>query len=97
MNENGRDDARNVDTASYSVPEMDCASCADKVETSVEKLDGIETVDPQVTSGRLSVTYDPSSTSAAEIEERVEKAGYSVESSDEQTVTFSVPEMDCAS
>ncbi|QCC52712.1 heavy metal translocating P-type ATPase [Halapricum salinum] len=97
MNENGRDDTRTVDTASYSVPEMDCASCAGKVETSVEKLDGIETVDPQVTSGRLSVTYDPGSTSAAEIEERVEKAGYSVGKADEQTVTFSVPEMDCAS
>ena len=97
MSENGRDDTRTVDTASYSVPEMDCASCAGKVETSVEKLDGIETVDPQVTSGRLSVTYDSGSTSAAEIEERVEKAGYSVGKADEQTVTFSVPEMDCAS
>ena len=85
------------ESASYSVPEMDCASCAGKVETSVEKLDGIETVDPQVTSGRLTVSYDPNSTSEGEIAERVEKAGYSVGSADEQTVAFSVPEMDCAS
>jgi len=90
------EDRRQLENVSYDVPEMDCASCAGKVETSVEKLDGIETVDPQVTSGRLSVTYDPDSTSPGEIAERVERAGYSI-ASDERTATFSVPEMDCAS
>jgi len=90
------EDDRELESVSYGVPEMDCASCAGKVETSVEKLDGIEAVDPQVTSGQLSVTYHTDSTSAEDIAERVEKAGYSI-ASDEQTATFSVPEMDCAS
>ncbi|MFC5970132.1 heavy metal translocating P-type ATPase [Halomarina salina] len=81
-----------------SVPEMDCASCATKVESSVRRLDGIESVDPQVTSGRLLVGYDESQTDADAIGERVEKAGYGVAStSGPRTEQFGVPDMDCAS
>ncbi|WP_255198747.1 heavy metal translocating P-type ATPase [Halorarius litoreus] len=79
-----------------SVPEMDCASCAGKVETSVAKLPGVLTVDPQPTTGVLTVTYDPDVTDRAAIAERVEAAGYEV-LDDLTTLTLSVPEMDCAS
>ncbi|MDS0478373.1 cadmium-translocating P-type ATPase [Natrinema sp. 1APR25-10V2] len=77
---------------------MDCPSCAGKVENSVQKLDGIEDIDPQVTAGTLTVAYDDSQTSAEAIKERVEKAGYNVETdASEETVTFTAPEMDCPS
>jgi Cd2+/Zn2+-exporting ATPase len=66
------------DVAQFSVPEMDCPSCAGKVENSVEKLDGIRGVDPQVTTGTLIVSYDGEQTSANAIADRVEKAGYEV-------------------
>jgi len=85
------------DVAQFSVPEMDCPSCAGKVENSVRKLDGITAVDPQVTTGTLSVSYAGSRTAPVEIAERVEKAGYTVETKDESTATFTVPEMDCPS
>ncbi|MDS0284206.1 cadmium-translocating P-type ATPase [Halomicroarcula sp. S3CR25-11] len=75
---------------------MDCASCASKVENSVRRLDGVESVEPQVTTGTLTVTYDDGSTDDAAITERVRKAGYSVADSGE-TVRLSVPGMDCAS
>lgn len=89
---------RESEAIQLSVPEMDCPSCAGKVENSVQKLDGIEGIDPQVTTGTLTVAYDGSQTSADAIAERVEKAGYSVETdSSEETVTFTVPEMDCPS
>ncbi|MFB6307785.1 MAG: heavy metal translocating P-type ATPase, partial [Haloarculaceae archaeon] len=65
-------------TLRLSVPEMDCASCADKVETSVAKLRGVASIDPRVGSGTLVVTFDERETSPAEITERVEKAGYEV-------------------
>ncbi|MWG35368.1 heavy metal translocating P-type ATPase [Halomarina oriensis] len=85
-------------TVELSVPEMDCASCAKKVESSVRKLEGIESVDPQVTSGRLRVGYNDTQTDADAITDRVEKAGYTVEaSSGPQSVRFDVPDMDCAS
>jgi len=81
-----------------SVPEMDCPSCAGKVQNSVRQLDGIDTVDPQVTTGTLTVTYDEGTTDAEAIVDRVEKAGYTVESGlDEVTGRYTVPEMDCAS
>ncbi|MGQ3330512.1 heavy metal translocating P-type ATPase [Halorubrum sp. FL23] len=85
------------DVAQFSVPEMDCPSCAGKVENSVEKLDGINSLDPQVTTGTLTVSYDREQTSATEIADRVEKAGYTVEDVDEITTKFTVPEMDCPS
>ncbi|MFC7130605.1 heavy metal translocating P-type ATPase [Haloferax chudinovii] len=85
------------DVAQFSVPEMDCPSCAGKVENSVEKLDGIDSVDPQVTTGTLSVSYDRGKTTPDTIAERVEKAGYTVEDQGKRTAAFSVPEMDCPS
>jgi Cd2+/Zn2+-exporting ATPase len=76
---------------------MDCPSCAGKVENSVRKLDGITGVDPQVTTGTLSVSYEGERTSPDAIAERVEKAGYTVENQGETAATFTVPEMDCPS
>ena len=80
------------------MPEMDCPSCAGKVEKSVRKLDAVETVDPQVTTGTLTVGYEPDGTTPADVAERVEKAGYEVEAGvGEVTETFTAPEMDCPS
>jgi len=91
----GRDEGSAVQ---LSVPEMDCPSCAGKVENSVRHLDGIDTVDPQVTTGTLTVTYDGETTDPEAIANRVEKAGYTVESGlDEVTERYTVPGMDCAS
>ena len=81
-----------------SVPEMDCPSCAGKVRNSVQKLDDIEAVDPQVTTGTLTVTYDADTVTPEDIADRVEAAGYTVESGvGETTEKFTVPEMDCPS
>jgi Cd2+/Zn2+-exporting ATPase len=85
------------ETAQYSVPEMDCPSCAGKVENSVKKLDGIQAVDPQVTTGTLTVAYDSDRTTPESIADRIEKAGYTVEDRGAVTTEFSVPEMDCPS
>jgi Cd2+/Zn2+-exporting ATPase len=85
-------------TAQLSVPEMDCPSCAGKVENSVRKLDGVDGVDPQITTGTLTVTYDDEKTDTEAVADRVEKAGYTVEAGlDEVTERYIVPEMDCAS
>ena len=91
-------DGADLESVRLSVPEMDCASCASKVETSVREDAGVDDVDPRPTTGRLTVRFDPGQTSAAAIRERVEAAGYRVdENEDAETTTLSVPEMDCAS
>src|SRR6056297_1080557 len=69
-------------TLSLSVPSMDCASCASKVESSVSKLD-VDEIDPRPTSGTLIVGYDPDATTPESIRGRVEAAGYEIE--DEET------------
>ncbi|WP_135823298.1 heavy metal translocating P-type ATPase [Halorussus ruber] len=84
-------------TVRLSVPEMDCPSCAKKVTGSVERLDGIRETDPAPTTGTLSVTYDAEETDDAAVRERVEAAGYDVESGDGDEIGLSVPEMDCPS
>ena len=78
-----------------SVPDMDCASCADKVESSVRTLDGVARVDPRPASGTLEVAYDSAGTSPDDVHDRVEAAGYDV--ADGETATLDVPEMDCPS
>jgi len=84
-----------AEQTTLSVPSMDCASCAQKVEGSVAALDGVAAIDPQPTTGILTVAHG-SGVSEADITERVEQAGYAVESGSE-TATFSAPSMDCAS
>ncbi|WP_101294048.1 heavy metal translocating P-type ATPase [Halegenticoccus soli] len=78
-----------------SVPEMDCPSCAGKVETSVAALDGVLAIEPRPTTGTLVVRYDPDETGPEAIRGRVEAAGYAVRA--DETETFEVPEMDCPS
>ncbi|PCR90565.1 heavy metal translocating P-type ATPase [Natrinema ejinorense] len=41
-----------------SVPGMDCASCATKVENALEGVDGIGTIETRPTTGRVTVTVD---------------------------------------
>src|SRR6056297_2115349 len=61
-----------------SVPDMDCASCAGKVEHAIEGLDGIETFDSRPTTGTLKLTHDPSTVSIDEIVAAIEGAGYEI-------------------
>jgi Cd2+/Zn2+-exporting ATPase len=90
--------ARREESVRLTVPEMDCPSCAGKVESSVSELDAVDTVDPQPTTGTLTVGYEPGGTTPEEVADRVEQAGYTVESDvGEATETFTAPEMDCPS
>ncbi len=79
----------------FSVPEMDCPSCADKITASVEELEGIDRVEPRVTDGTVRVVYDRSAVTDDAIADRITAAGYRVEAGTE--TTLSVPDMDCAS
>ncbi len=63
---------------SFSVPGMDCPSCAEKIETSIAELSEISTSEARPTTGTVSVTYDPSSLSPSRIVDAIESAGYEV-------------------
>ncbi|ELZ11563.1 zinc-transporting ATPase [Halovivax asiaticus JCM 14624] len=64
--------------AEFSVPEMDCPSCAGKVENALGSVDGISETDLRPTTGSVSVAYDDENTTDAEIAGAIEGAGYAV-------------------
>ncbi|WP_435317872.1 heavy metal translocating P-type ATPase [Haloarchaeobius sp. TZWSO28] len=66
-------------TLRLDVPDMDCPSCASKVDGSVSGVDGVLAVDPRPTTGTLVVGYDPDRTDRAAIVAAVEGAGYAVQ------------------
>ena len=85
-------------TVKLDVPGMDCPSCAEKIVNSVSKLDGIVTVEPQVMTGTVNIEYLPETVAVDALVERVQAAGYDVESRDDiETERLDVPTMDCAS
>ncbi|NIC00503.1 cation-translocating P-type ATPase [Halobacterium sp. R2-5] len=65
-------------TARLSVPDMDCPSCAGKVEHALEGVDGVTAIDTQPTTGRAVVSYDRAETDEAALVAAVESAGYEV-------------------
>ena len=62
----------------FSVPSMDCASCAETVERSVSVVEGVTSVEPLPAAGTLVVRYREGETDEARIVESVEGAGYPV-------------------
>ena len=85
-------------TIRLSVPDMDCASCAGKVESGLDSVDGISDYETHPTTGRVIVSYDSERTTESAIVGAIEGAGYEVTDSDgTETVRLSVPDMDCAS
>ncbi|WP_267642976.1 heavy metal translocating P-type ATPase [Haloarchaeobius amylolyticus] len=70
-------------TLRLDVPDMDCPSCASKVEGAVSGLSGVLAVDPRPTTGTLVVGYDPEATDRETVVAAVEGAGYAVRDDDE--------------
>jgi Cd2+/Zn2+-exporting ATPase len=65
-------------TVRLVVPDMDCPSCAGKVETSLGRADGVVDAALRPTTGTATVTYDSDRTDEAGVVEAVEAAGYEV-------------------
>jgi Cd2+/Zn2+-exporting ATPase len=58
------------------VPEMDCPTCAGKVDKSLEGLEGIIEAETKPTTGTVEVVYDAEKVSADGIVDAIEGAGY---------------------
>ena len=61
-----------------TVPEMDCPSCAQKVDKSLQRVDGVVDATLQPTTGTANVTYDPDRVTEADVVQAIENAGYEV-------------------
>jgi Cd2+/Zn2+-exporting ATPase len=62
----------------YRISGMDCASCAQKIDTAVRRLPGVEDVSVSVTAGTMTVTHSGAETLAPTITKRVTGLGYKI-------------------
>ena len=62
----------------WTVTGMDCASCATKITTALNRLPGVQDVQVGVMTERLTVSLDASQTSRDTVEATVKKLGFGI-------------------
>jgi Cd2+/Zn2+-exporting ATPase len=78
----GDDAVNDAAETRLSVPDMDCPSCAGKVERALTTVSGVHDVDPRPATGRVVVGYDPEATTESALVAAIESAGYDVEATE---------------
>ncbi|MGO4886189.1 heavy metal translocating P-type ATPase [Anaerobacillus sp. MEB173] len=86
----------------FSVKGMTCASCVNRVEKVISKINGVHSVNVNLASNQAQVDVDPSLVTSKQIVERIEKLGYDAKNMDEaekkeRKLLFSVKGMTCSS
>lgn len=80
-----------VETLTFPIAGMTCASCASKIEKNLLNLNGISEASVNFAAQKATVKYDPLQTSSATIESVIIDTGYEViKSSGEKSVEFKV-------
>ena len=65
-----------MQTQNFTVTGMNCAACSANVEKAVGRLDGVETVQVNLLTKRMAITYNPDAVNAQTIIQTIEKIGY---------------------
>ncbi|GMR12175.1 MAG: heavy metal translocating P-type ATPase [Gemmatimonadota bacterium] len=78
-------------SARFVVADMDCASCAQKIQRHLLKVEGVLTAEVSPIARTLSVDLDPGRTTAEEVREEVGRLGYVARPFDEAGATADVP------
>jgi len=68
-----------MENATLKLRGMSCASCANNIEEAIRSVPGVEVCSVNFGAEQASVTYDPSKTDVAAIQEAVDAAGYSAQ------------------
>ena len=66
----------NAALAEYQIEKLTCGSCVSNIESALSSLDGVGSVEVNLTSNRGRVTYDPTEIDSSAIEAAITKAGY---------------------
>lgn len=67
-----------VATEILDVKGMSCSHCVHAIESSINELDGIETVNVDLPSNKVTVSFNESEVQLANVKEAIEEAGYDV-------------------
>ncbi|SFD42331.1 heavy metal translocating P-type ATPase [Clostridium uliginosum] len=79
----------------FRIEGMTCSACANRVERTIKKLDGVEGANVNFATETLNVEFDENKLTNQNIEEAVIKAGYGVKKN-LKTYTFKVEGMTCS-
>src|SRR5699024_10201414 len=71
---------------------MTCAACSSRIEKVLNKMDGVD-AQINLTTEKAQISYNPEMSSEQEIEEKIEKLGYGVQT---ETSVFDIQGMTCA-
>ena len=63
-------------TEVYDIEGMSCAACSSAVERVTRKLEGVESSDVNLTTNKMTITYDETKVTPEMIMGKVEKAGF---------------------
>ncbi len=62
----------------YIIDGMTCAACSSAVERVTRKLEGVERSDVNLTTNRMTISYDETKVGPEQIKQKVEKAGFGI-------------------
>ena len=79
----------------FTVKGMDCADCAQHIESAVLKIPGVSTAEISFVTSKLKVTTEVAQFDFQNVISTIQRLGYSVEAEDQQLVTLNVEEMCC--
>lgn len=68
-----------MDTKTFSVKGMRCASCSSTIEKAVKKVDGVHSVAVNFGTEKAKISFDPSKTNPHDVSKHIEPLGYSLE------------------
>ncbi len=63
-------------TELYNIDGMSCAACSSAVERVTRKLPGVQSSDVNLTTAKMTITYDEAQVTPEQIMEKVKKAGF---------------------
>jgi Cu+-exporting ATPase len=84
----------------FSIKGMTCASCVNRVEKMISKVEGVKSVNVNLAANQAQVEADETIEMSEAIIKAIEKAGYDakpIDNDDQRKVLFSVKGMTCAS
>ena len=89
-----------MEKRTLNITGMTCSSCANAIERSVGKLEGVHLANVNFATEKLAVEFDETKVDIEKIKEAVEKAGYNAQEENSSTIreiTVPVSGMTCAS
>ena len=79
----------------FKIGGMSCSACANRIEKTVSKMEGIKDANVNFATETLTVNYDDKVITKADIEQQVEKIGFKIEKNI-QSHTYKIEGMHCS-